>query len=192
MQIVLASGSPRRRELLSQIVPDFVVDPADLDEDALTVLDPWQTAEELAVAKAMHVVKRHPGSLVIGSDTVVAYESPIGWSQLAKPLDSKDAERILGERSGRTHVVITGVAVVSPFATAAFVDTTRVTFRALSVDEISAYVSTGEPMDKAGAYAIQGGAAGFVERIEGLESNVIGLPVERLGPLLRDILGRNA
>ena len=176
MPVVLAIGSPRRRELLARLIPEFEVLVADVDEEALTVPDPFETAERLAEAKARAVARLRPEALVIGGDTVVA----LGETQLAKPKDEADARRMLRALSGRRHVVATGVSLVSPQGVETFHDRTWVVFRDLTDDEIAAYVATGEPMDKAGAYAIQGGAAGFVASREGSESNVIGLPLELL------------
>ena len=183
--VVLASASPRRQELLKELVDTFEIDSADLDEDALTVSDPWETAKGLALAKAKAVSLRHPGKLVIGGDTVVAFESEAGqFTQLAKPTDVADAQSMLGQLAGRSHVVITGLALARDGEGAADAATTQVRFRELSDAEIAKYVATGEPMDKAGAYAIQGGAAGFVVSVEGSISNVIGLALE----LLREML----
>lgn len=175
--IVLASGSPRRRELLKELIPEFEVVVADVDEEALTVEDPFETAERLAEAKALAVSALRPDALVIGGDTVVALED---GTQLAKPRDAEDARRMLRALSGNTHVVATGIALVSSEGVKIFHDRTHVTFRELAEDEVAAYVATGEPMDKAGAYAIQGGAASFVTLRRGSESNVIGLPLEKL------------
>lgn len=186
--VVLASGSPRRKELLATLIPEFEVLVSDVDEDALTVADPVATAEGLAAAKARAVQKRRPGCLVIGGDTVVAV--PIGeqdaFLQLSKPVDAEDACRMLRTLSGRTHQVITGLAVLRPDRETVTHAVTEVTFRELSDHEISEYVATGEPMDKAGAYAIQGGASGFVSRIHGSTSNVIGLPMEILSELMAE------
>ncbi|HMS56022.1 MAG TPA: Maf family protein [Fimbriimonadaceae bacterium] len=178
--IVLASASPRRKELLGQVVPEFIVDPADVDEEALTENDPRVTAEKLAIAKAIAVADRHPGATVIGSDTVVA----IDGVQLAKPLDAADAFRMLSTLAGRTHTVFTGVALVCNWTVDSFVESSDVTFRPISDDEIWAYIATGEPMDKAGAYGIQAGGGTFIEHVEGLVSTVVGLPIERLSSLL--------
>ena len=180
MNVVLASGSPRRRELLARLVPEFEVVVADVDEEALTVADPFETAERLAEAKARAVALLRPGCLVVGGDTVVAVDG----EQLAKPRDPEDARRMLRALAGRRHVVATGVSLVSPQGVQTFHERTWVTFRPLTEGEIEAYVATGEPMDKAGAYAIQGGAAGFVAQREGSESNVVGLPLERLAEAL--------
>lgn len=183
MKVVLASGSPRRRELLTRLVPEFEVLVADVDEDALTLPDPFETAERLAEEKAKAVAALRPDALVIGGDTVVALDGV----QFAKPRDAADARRMLRALSGQTHVVATGVSLVSAKSVQTFHDRTYVTFRELSDEEIAEYVATGEPMDKAGAYAIQGGAAGFVVRREGSESNVIGLPLEALTEALKSI-----
>jgi septum formation protein len=185
--VVLASASPRRQELLRRIVPAFEVDPADVDEDALTVADPFETAESLARAKARRVAERHPGALVIGGDTVVAVPGD-GWLQLSKPRDEEDALRILQRLQGRSHVVATGISLQAPGVDRTFHERTTVVFREVSEDEIRRYIATGEPMDKAGAYGAQGMAATFVDHLEGSRDNVIGLPVERLEQELRAIL----
>jgi septum formation protein len=141
----------------------------------------------LALAKAAAVLGKNPDALVIGGDTVVAIAEADGvYRHLAKPLDASDAAEMLRALSGREHLVITGVALVMKGNQAAATDTTRVFFRELHEDEIEHYVSTGEPMDKAGAYAIQGGAKDFVQKIEGSWSNVVGLPVELLRQMLTD------
>lgn len=185
--VVLASASPRRQELLRQIVPAFEVDPADVDEDALTVADPFETAERLARAKAKRVAERHPRALVIGGDTVVAVPGE-AWVQLSKPRDEEDALRILRQLQGRAHVVATGISLQAPGVDRTFHERTTVVFREVSDDEIRRYIATGEPMDKAGAYGAQGMAATFVDHLEGSRNNVIGLPVERLEQELRAIL----
>ncbi|MGV3618018.1 MAG: Maf family protein [Fimbriimonas sp.] len=180
--IVLASASPRRKELLREIVPDFEVVVAPVDEEALTVPDPWETAERLALAKARAAFALRPEALVIGGDTVVAYQPPSeeGYVQLAKPADAADAIRMLRALAGREHIVATGIALISADGESTFVETTKVRFRPLGDDEIANYVATEEPLDKAGAYGLQGGAAAFVEDLEGSRSNVIGLPLEAL------------
>lgn len=152
----------------------------EVDEEGLTLADPFETAERLAEAKAKAVAPLRPEALVIGGDTVVA----LNGEQFAKPKDAADARRMLRALSGRTHVVATGISLVTPKAVQTFHDKTYVTFRELTDEEIADYVATGEPMDKAGGYAIQGAAAGFVVRREGSESNVIGLPLEALAVAL--------
>lgn len=204
-QVVLASASPRRSDLLRELVEEFIVDPAHVDEDALTEPDPWVTAQRLAREKALVVFDRHPNSLVIGGDTVVAFpkdgnwdnvEMPLerketSWVQLGKPENEADAKFILESLSGQKHVVVTGVCLVWPGGFAAFTETTYVTFKPMGDQEIAAYIATGEPMDKAGAYGFQGGARPFVQRVEGSVSNVIGLPLERLEETLRDLMKRS-
>jgi len=160
---------------------------SDVDEEALTTSDPWQTAEALSLAKARAVSTLRPEALVIGGDTVVGFApAPGHWELLGKPRDGADAERMLRLLSGRDHIVVTGVSLVGPGQEETFSETTHVRFRPLIAAEIAAYIATGEPMDKAGAYAIQGGAASFVESVNGSWSNVVGLPVEALKEHLRD------
>lgn len=185
--VVLASASPRRQDLLRELVPEFTVDPAHIDEDSMTDPNPWVTAQRLAREKSLAVFERHPGALVIGGDTVVALPEGESWLQLAKPVDAEDACRTLGLLSGRTHLVITGVCLAHPGGMSAFTETTNVTFKPMSPAEIEDYVATGEPMDKAGAYGFQGGARPFVEKIEGSVTNVIGLPMEKLEEALGGI-----
>jgi len=185
--VVLASASPRRRELLARLVPEFEVDAPDLDEEALVDPDPFVTAQRLAREKCLAVYERHPDGLVIAGDTVVALPQGDAWLQLGKPVDAADAERILGLLAGETHVVITGVALRWPKGFSAFTESARVTFRRLSSDEIRSYVAGGEPMDKAGAYGYQGGAKEFIDRLEGDVETVIGLPVARLAEALRSV-----
>lgn len=178
--VVLASASPRRRELISRLLPDFEVIEPSVDEEALRQADPWSTARDSARSKAEAIAALRPQAMVIGGDTVVAFQSGGSWQQLAKPSDAHDAIGMLEELSGKRHAVISAVAVYSPSKSIQFEDTSWVTFREISRSEIESYVASGEPMDKAGAYAIQGGASGFVSSVEGEVSTVIGLPVERL------------
>ncbi|MBL8952225.1 MAG: septum formation inhibitor Maf [Myxococcaceae bacterium] len=170
---VLASGSPRRRELLQRLGLDFTVQPADLDESLRAGEAPHAYVERLARAKAAAV----PGDLVLAADTTVA----VGNEILGKPVDEADARRMLGLLSGREHSVFTGIAT----KTHARVVQTRVGFKALTEGEIAWYVATTEPYDKAGGYALQGLAAAFVVRIDGSPTNVIGLPLVETLELLR-------
>lgn len=178
--VVLASASPRRQELLRPVVPSFATDAADVDESPLEDESPWQTAERLAILKAEAVSKRHPQSLIIAGDTVVAVPEKGSYLQLAKPEDQTHAAAMLRRLSGHRHLVITGVCLLGPGVRRSFGVTTTVAFRNLSEAEICDYVATGEPMDKAGAYAIQGGAASFVDECDGSVSNVIGFPVDEI------------
>jgi len=162
---------------------DFEIDVANLDETALVTPDPVETAERIALAKAVAVSARNPQKLVIGGDTVVV----LGDEQFGKPGSHSEAVHMLMTLSSRQHRVISAVALVWPDGRHVFSDTANVTFRALSLEEVNAYVVSGEPMDKAGGYAIQGGAAGFVSRLEGEIDTVIGLPVAMLAAALADL-----
>ena len=180
--VVLASASPRRRELLSGLFPDFEIVEPDLDEDRFRSDDPWGTARASARAKSDWIASNRPEALVIAGDTVVALEVPSNgpWKQLGKPIDSRAAVSMLESLSGKKHAVISAVALRWPAGSLEFDETSRVTFAPLSREQIEQYVGSGEPMDKAGAYAIQGGAERFVTKVEGKLSTVIGFPIERL------------
>lgn len=193
--LVLASASPRRQELLRNAAISFTVQPADVDETPLEGESARECAERLARDKAMAVWKLRPQDVVLGADTVVVVDGTI----LGKPADAADAARMLRMLSGRVHEVITGAAIVSgqssvvsknnlPEVKVAS-ETTLVTMSELSDEEIREYVATGEPMDKAGAYAIQGRASRWIPRIEGDYSNVVGLPVALVRGMLRDLSG---
>ena len=209
--LVLASASPRRQELLRAAGISFVVQPADVDETPLAAESPRACAERLARAKALAVWQKRPQDLVLGADTIVVVDEMI----LGKPVDAADAARMLRLLSGRVHRVITGVCIAGavasgqwsmasrtethdasvessgenlatdhwPLTTAS--ETTVVTMNELSDEEIRSYIATGEPMDKAGAYAIQGMASRWIPRIEGDYSNVVGLPVALVYRMLR-------
>lgn len=187
--VVLASASPRRRGLLGELLGPFEVEVAPIDEEGLTTADPWETAERLAVAKAAFVFASRPEALVIAGDTVVALEVGEAWRQLAKPADEADACAMLRALSGRTHVVVTGVALCWPGGSTSFTEASRVSFRELTEGEIARYVATGSPMDKAGAYGLQDESQDFIERVEGSVTNVIGLPMERLSDILSTMVG---
>lgn len=173
--LVLASGSPRRRDLLAQlgVVPDRI-DPADIDESVQDGETPALYGERLAREKALHVSGRHDQSLVLAGDTVVA----VGRRILPKTEDEDAARACLGLLSGRRHVVLTGIALVTPEGNC-FSKTvsTTVALKRLGTDDIDAYISAGEWQGKAGGYAIQGRAAGFVRFLSGSYSNVVGLPL---------------
>jgi septum formation protein len=183
--LVLASASPRRSELLAQAGFSFKVHPAHIPEDPLPDEDPIAYVVRLAREKAQAVFAQlsSEGSAalqVLGADTTVTLDNHI----LGKPEDAADAARMLRLLSGRTHRVITGVAVVTEKSTEVAAEVTGVQFLTLSNEEIAAYVATGEPMDKAGAYAIQGRAARWIPRIEGCYFNVVGLPLALVSTLL--------
>lgn len=185
--VVLASASPRRRELLGDLLTDFAVVPADIDEEAAGNPDPWVAAQRIAREKALALRDAHPEALIIAGDTVVALPEGEDWQQLAKPSDEADARAMLSTLSGQTHTVVTGVCLIWPTGMTAFTESSRVAFRKLSADEIAAYVATGEPMDKAGSYGFQDKGRALVERLEGSETNVIGLPMEKLEEALREL-----
>ncbi|MFL6202493.1 MAG: Maf family protein [Thermoanaerobaculia bacterium] len=172
--LILASGSPRRRELLEGLGVRFQVRPVDLDESPRPGEAPRDYVLRLAIEKA--AAQAGPGELVLAADTTVVVDGEI----LAKPLDDEDARRMLRRLAGREHSVLTGIALHGPGGEAAEVDESLVRFAPLSDAEIDWYVATGEPRDKAGAYAIQGLGSLFVEGVEGNWSNVVGLPVPRM------------
>ena len=181
MKIVLASQSPRRRELLGQMGLTFTIQKPNIDEDAFAALPPEELVKTLSREKALHIARgAGPDTLVIGADTVVVLDGVI----LGKPADEGEAARMLSALSGRSHAVYTGVTAVRGEQVLSQAERTEVTFRPLTAEEITAYIRTGEPMDKAGAYGIQGLAALFVEGIRGDYANVVGLPVHRLGRML--------
>ena len=176
--LVLASASPRRRELLQEAGIAFLVAAAGVDESALPGETPAAQVQRLALAKADAVTARYPGQLVLGADTVVVLDGTL----FGKPADLADAKRMLATLSGRWHDVLTGVALVrrEPAHRQAWVCRTRVHFKALSSATIDAYCARANPLDKAGAYGIQEHGELLVAEIDGLRSNVIGLPVEEV------------
>lgn len=173
--IVLASASPRRKELLESAEVVFTVVPADIPEEPLPGELPVDHVVRLALGKAKAATVLSPGRFYIGADTIVVCDGEI----MGKPVDEADAVRMLRKLSGIPHEVVTGFAVYDRERDDALVDavTTRVFFKPLRDEEIHAYVATGCPMDKAGAYAIQGGAAYMVQKIDGSYTNVVGLPL---------------
>ena len=179
--LVLASASPRRSELLRNAGISFQVEPAHVPEVPLPQETPLAYAQRLAREKALMVFARHPNEVVLGADTVVVVDNHL----LEKPSDAHDAARMLRLLSGRLHQVITGVCVVARGFERTEAEITEVSFSPLSDEEIAGYVRTGEPMDKAGAYGIQGIASRWVKGIEGCYFNVVGLPVQRVYRLLR-------
>jgi septum formation protein len=184
LRVILASQSPRRRELLSLVGIAHDVQPADIDESYLTGERPRDHAERLARGKAEVIAAREPEAVVIGSDTIVVVDGDV----LGKPVDANDAVRMLARLAGRSHVVITAVAVAWRGETRSALEEVGVTFHPLSRAEIDAYIATGEPMDKAGAYGIQGYGATIVARVDGDYFAVMGLPLQRLVRVL-DALG---
>jgi septum formation protein len=179
--LVLASASPRRQELLRTAGIAFEVQPAHIPEDPRPGELAKDCAERLAQEKAFAVSRNHPQDVVLGADTVVVIDRQI----LGKPTDPADATRMLRMLSGREHQVITGVCIVASGRPSLASETTKVTMSEIPEKEIADYVATGEPMDKAGAYAIQGIASRWIPRIEGDYSNVVGLPVALVYRMLR-------
>lgn len=181
-EVILASASPRRRELLTLAGVDFTVKVADIDEIIPENASPDEVVMSLARQKAQAVAKENADSVVIGSDTVVALDGVI----LGKPKNEENAAEMLRALSGRSHTVYTGVVIIQGEKTKVFCEATEVVFNKLSEEEILGYVATKEPMDKAGAYGIQGKGCVLVEKIVGDYFNVVGLPVSRLYRELRD------
>jgi len=185
--LILASASPRRRELLTQAALTFTVESADLNEDLLPDESAAAYVQRLAVEKAQAIWNRHQSYdtpedplIVLGADTAVVSEGNI----LGKPANAADARRMLQLLSGRTHAVLTGLAAITRKGVTTEVEITQVTFNVLKDAEIADYIASGEPLDKAGAYAIQGYAARWIPRIEGCYFNVVGLPIARTIALL--------
>ena len=180
MQLILASGSPRRKELLGLFGIPLVIRAADIDETMDEHLPPFDEVSRVSRLKAL-AVPREQDDIVIAADTIVVCEGRV----LGKPHSREEAVRMLTALSGRDHQVMTGCTVVRGRKAETFTEVTDLHFRPLTDTEIARYVDSGEPMDKAGAYGIQGGAALFCEKIVGDYYNVMGLPVCRLGQVLR-------
>lgn len=180
MQLILASALPRRKELLSLFGIPFVVRAADIDETMDPQKAPFDEVARVSRCKAL-ALPRQPGDAVVAADTIVVCQGKV----LGKPHSPHQAVEMLKLLSGRDHQVMTGCTVIADGGSETFTEVTDLHFRALTDEEIEAYVATGEPMDKAGAYGIQGGAALFCPRMEGDYYNVMGLPVCRLGQTLR-------
>ena len=179
MQLILASASPRRRALLKQIGAEFSVESSDAEETIEDGMAPEQVVQRLALQKAALVAAHHTEGLILGADTIVVNEGVL----LGKPKDAEMAAAMLRSLSGKWHHVMTAIALIDssdPKNTWTSVETTKVKFRTLNEKEIAAYVATGESMDKAGAYGIQGYGALLIEKIEGCYFNVVGLPLQRV------------
>lgn len=184
-RLILASASPRRRELLARLALAFTVMPADIDEQPLPAEAPRAYVRRIALAKAQHVARQCPGDVVLGADTTVVLDEQI----LGKPHTAEAARHMLRRLGGRRHTVLTAVAVVRQERRVVRLDvvSTRVQFRPIPEADIERYVATGEPFDKAGGYAIQGGGAAFVASVDGCYTNVVGLPLQRTTALLRSV-----
>ena len=187
MRLVLASASPRRRELLAQAGFRFDVHAADIDESRRDGEAPLEYVRRLALEKAQAVAALHPRAVVLGADTTVVLDSEL----LNKPTDMAEAERMLRRLSGRTHQVHTGIAVAAPgLAAQSHVETTDVTFRDIRESELAQYLASGDTADKAGGYGIQGYAARWIPRISGDYFNVVGLPLAAVVRMLGIAEGR--
>jgi septum formation protein len=182
MRIVLASASPRRQELLRNAAIDFVVCPANIEEVQLPDEPATTFAERMAREKARAVLQSITDGWILAADTIVVVEEEV----LGKPCDQKDAARMLRLLSGREHQVITSVCLIGDGFEDVRSETTTVHFSTMSDVDIREYIASGEPMDKAGAYAIQGIASRWITRIEGDYSNVVGLPVDLVWQILRE------
>jgi len=180
MRLILASASPRRATLLREAGYTFAVEPADVDESESAGEAAPEYVIRVAASKARTVAARFPGDVVLAADTTVLVDGVM----LAKPADDADAERMLRLLSGRAHEVLTGVVLIRAGVESAAVVATRVRFRPITPAEMTWYVASGEPHDKAGAYGVQGLAARFVESVEGSYTNVVGLPLAEVRKLL--------
>lgn len=174
--IILASASPRRKEILALTGLDFIVIPSAFDEESINVQDFNVLPYELSYYKAMDILKSHPNDTIIGSDTIVVINNEV----LGKPHNKQQAIEMLQKLSNKTHEVITGVCILKGNQVIRFTSITQVTFTYLSPEEIQAYVDTNEPMDKAGAYAIQGLGGKYISKIDGDFYTVMGLPLYRV------------
>ena len=182
--LILASKSPRRRELLALYTENFEIEVSNADEPEFSGGEVAEYVKDLARIKAHEVAEKHPHDTVIGADTVVAFDGEV----LGKPRDAKHAKEMLTSMSGGAQQVYTGICVIKNGEEIRDAVCTSVVFRELSEKEIDEYVATGDPLDKAGAYGIQGGAGEFVRTISGDYFNVIGLPMKRLSEILCEIL----
>lgn len=178
--LLLASSSPRRSEILSMTGCEFTVVPANVDETILHGTPPMQIVEQLSLRKAQAVANEHPDDTVLAADTVVVFKGRV----LGKPKDKENAAAMLKLLSGNVHQVYTGYTIISGKKMLSGHECTSVEFYSLSADEISGYIETGEPMDKAGAYGIQGRGALFIKRINGDFYNVMGLPIAKIYKIL--------
>ncbi|MCI6305586.1 MAG: Maf family protein [Subdoligranulum sp.] len=180
-QLILASGSPRRKELLALVTPDFTVKVSDVDESAITAPTPAGLAKALARAKCLAVAETEPEALVLGSDTVVEFEGEV----FGKPKNRQDAQRMLQALSGKRHYVHTGVCMAQGDHIENFVVSSAVDFFPIEEADLQGYIDTKEPYDKAGGYAIQGHAAVWCKGIEGCYYNIMGLPVSQVAQALK-------
>ena len=183
-KIILASQSPRRRDLLKQIGLEFEIDSSNYEEDMTLDMEPKKLAEYLSLGKAKDVAQRHKNSIVISADTIVAVDNEV----FGKPKTPEKAKYMLQKLSGRAHSVISGFTIIDTETNKQISKSveTKVYFKNISEEEMDAYIATGEPLDKGGGYAIQGIAALFVEKIEGDYFNIVGLPIIALTDELKN------
>jgi septum formation protein len=180
-KIILASASPRRKEILSLLFDTFEILPANIDESVVSFKNPKKAVSQLAKKKALSVYEKNQESVVIGADTIVVYKNKV----LGKPKDKEDAFNMLKLLSGKKHKVITGVAIISKQFQTEFFEISDVYFSTLTDDEINKYIETKEPFDKAGSYAIQGIAGKFIEKIKGDYHNIVGFPLHKTYSILK-------
>jgi septum formation protein len=185
IKIILASGSPRRKQILEQVGLNFTVEVSDYEEKPIPGISPFEFVEKLSLEKAKAVAKNHKDAIIIGADTTVVIDNQI----LGKPKTKEEAKEMLRKLSGNTHLVFTGFTVIdirnNKIITKHVI--TKIKFKNLSDEEIAGYVETGEPMDKAGAYGVQDRGALFVEHIEGDYSNITGLPIVNIFEILKTL-----
>lgn len=179
--IVLASASPRRKELLSKIIPEFEISTSNIEESVPDDIKMMDAAVYLATQKALKVFKSRPNDIIIGADTIIVFNDKI----YGKPIDVSDAKNMLKAFSGNTHLVITGVSIISNKRSISFSSINQVEFYNLSEKEIDDYLKNDEYKDKAGAYAIQGEGALFIRKIVGDYNGIVGLPVSELNRILK-------
>lgn len=187
-QVILASASPRRRELLSKVVKNFRVSPSRVDEARIKAGSPKEFAAKAALAKALEIAKRTKNAIVIGADTIVVLKKKI----LGKPRTKKEAVKMLKRLAGRTHQVITGLALIDTARKKMIIgtETTKVRMKKVAVGDIMDYVKSGRPMDKAGSYGIQEIEEIFIDKVIGDYENVVGLPVRLAKELLKKLRGK--
>ena len=183
MKIILASKSPRRKDLLKKAGIKFKIIDSKLDESTIPLIEPKKYCQKLATLKAEAILKKHPQDLILAADTIVCIDNKI----LEKPIDKQDAFNMLTLLSGRTHKVYTGVSILSKKTDLNFVEKTEVTFFNLSKSEIKSYIKNNPPYDKSGSYGIQDDSLFFVKKINGSYENVIGLPISKLHRLLLEL-----
>lgn len=184
-KIILASGSPRRKQILEQVGLNFTVEVSDYEEKSIPGVSPSEFVETLSLEKANVVAKNHNDAIIIGADTIVVLDNQI----LGKPKTKQDAREMLKKLSGNTHSVFTGFTIIDTVNKRTITNhvETKIRFKNLSEEEIRAYIETGEPMDKAGAYGVQDKGALFVEHIEGDYSSVMGLPIVKIFEILKEL-----